>query len=208
MTVVALVRVKEGEDALERVRQSCQAYGVWSASWTARLRCVTGRLGDADLGLSRHEWERLSRDVDMIIHNGALVHWVYPYSKLKASNVRGTMDALRLCAVGKAKKFVFVSSTSVLDTEHYVKLSRRIVADGGRGIPESDDLQGSRAGLGTGYGQSKWAGEYLVREAGRRGLSGTIVRPGYVTGDSHSGGETILHQRDGRTDVVHSHKHR
>ncbi|KAI0535055.1 hypothetical protein GGR58DRAFT_504693 [Xylaria digitata] len=30
------------------------------------------------------------------------------------------------------------------------------------GVPETDDLDGSRKGLGTGYGQPKWASEFLV----------------------------------------------
>lgn len=59
---------------------------------------------------------------------------------------------------------------------------------GGSGVPESDDLEGSAGDLGTGYGQSKWAGEYIVREAGRRGLDGCIIRPGYIVGDSKTGG--------------------
>jgi len=80
-----------------------------------------------------------------------------------------------------------VSSTSVLDTDHYVRLSDTILEAGGAGVPESDDLEGSATGLGTGYGQSKWVGEHLVREAGRRGLDGCIIRPGYITGDSKSG---------------------
>ena len=54
-------------------------------------------------------------------------------------------------------------------------------------ISEDDDLQGSRIGLGTGYGASKWVSEQLVREAGRRGLTGSIVRPGYVLGDTVNG---------------------
>lgn len=29
--------------------------------------------------------------------------------------------------------------------------------------------------------------EYLMREAGKRGLSGSIVRPGYILGDSKNG---------------------
>lgn len=90
---------------------------------------------------------------------------------------------------GKAKTFAFVSSTSVLDDDHYVALSDSILEKGGLGVPESDDLEGSSQYLGTGYGQSKWASEYIVREAGRRGLRGTIVRPGYITGDSTTGGK-------------------
>lgn len=57
------------------------------------------------------------------------------------------------------------------------------------GVPEADDLEGSRTGLKTGYGQSKWVSEKLLMEAGRRGLPVSIVRPGYVVGDSEFAGE-------------------
>jgi L-aminoadipate-semialdehyde dehydrogenase len=97
---------------------------------------------------------------------------------------------LSLCNIGKAKRLVFISSTSVLDSEHYVRLSDSILAKGGAGIPESDDMQGSRGDLPTGYGQSKWVSEQLVMEAGRRGLEGAIVRPGYIVGDSLTGGNS------------------
>jgi L-2-aminoadipate reductase len=107
----------------------------------------------------------------------------------------GTMSALALCQTGKPKRFVFISSTSVLDTEHYVRLSDSILAKGGAGILESDDLQGSKSLLPTGYGQSKWVSEQLVVEAGRRGLRGAIVRPGYIVGDSTAGGTFILRRR-------------
>lgn len=98
-----------------------------------------------------------------------------------------TCEAISLCATGLPKFFVFVSSTSTLDTEHYVRLSDESTKSGGHGVSESDDLSGSRKGLGTGYGQSKWASEYVTRKAGEKGLQGCIVRPGYVTGDPSSG---------------------
>jgi len=82
-----------------------------------------------------------------------------------------------------------VSSTSVVDTDYYVVESERIVSEGGEGVSEADDLC-SRTGLGTRYGQSKWVAEYLIREAGKSGLRGSIIRPGCVTGDSKSGGKT------------------
>lgn len=72
----------------------------------------------------------------------------YPYSKLKGPNVQGTLDALEFCAIGRPKTFVFVSSTAVLDHDHYVQLSDRLRADGEAGIPENDDLEGSSTGLG------------------------------------------------------------
>ena len=190
--VIAHVRAKSKEAAFRRLENSCTAFGIWSPDWHSHLSCVTGSLGEPNLGLSSEDWSTLVDEVDVVIHNGAQVHWVYPYMKLKVVNVLGTIDTLRLCASGKSKRYAFVSSTSVLDTEHYVELSRNSLKEGGKGVPEADNLEGSSKGLGTGYGQSKWVGEYLVRNAGQRGLTGTIVRPGYVLGDSRSGGKNIL----------------
>lgn len=180
--VVAHVRAIDGPAAYDRVVRTCKAYGVWDPSWGSRLSFVTGNLGEPRLGLSEAEFKQLTRDINIVIHNGAQVHWVYPYSNLKPANVQGTLDVLALCATGTPKHLSFVSSTSVLDTQHFVDQSKA-----GTPISEADDLSGSAKGLGTGYGQSKWVAEYLVREAGARGLRGTIIRPGYITGDKISG---------------------
>jgi L-aminoadipate-semialdehyde dehydrogenase len=113
---------------------------------------------------------------------------VYPYEKLAPANVFGTLAAIELAADGKSKSFVFVSSTSALDTEHYVRLSDALAGRpvDERGVPESDDLEGARHTLKTGYGQTKWVSEKLLFEAGRRGLRGYILRPGYIVGESKS----------------------
>ncbi|KAF2792409.1 large subunit of L-aminoadipate-semialdehyde dehydrogenase [Melanomma pulvis-pyrius CBS 109.77] len=185
--VTVLVRAKDAEAALGRIRETCQAYGLWEDGWTSRVEAFVGDLEKPNFGLSPDIWNTLADSVDVVIHNGALVHWVLPYSRLRAPNVLSTISALQLCSIGKAKNFGLVSSTSVLDTEHYVELSETSLSEGGPGVPESDDLEGARKGLGTGYGQSKWAAEYLTRQAGKRGLSGCVIRPGYVTGDPISG---------------------
>ena len=100
----------------------------------------------------------------------------------------GTLWALKLASTHHTKPFNFVSSTSVLDTEHYVNLSDSIVEKGGKGISENDDLEGSRTGLRSGYGQSKWVTEKLIMEANNRGMPTTIIRPGYIVGHSKTGG--------------------
>ncbi|KAJ5168361.1 L-2-aminoadipate reductase large subunit [Penicillium canariense] len=185
--VVALIRAKSDEQALERLRSTCRAYGFWDDEWVNRLETRSGDLGKPLFGLSQSAWDDLSKRVDVVIHNGALVHWVYPYSTLRGPNVLGTIDALKLCATGKAKQFAFVSSTSALDNDHYVQESERSLAAGGNGVSEEDDMEGSAVGLGTGYGQSKWASEHLVRAARARGLKAGIIRSGYILGDSTSG---------------------
>lgn len=185
--VTLLVRAKDIDAALGRVQQTCQAYGIWEDSWTARLEPLVGDLEKPDFGLAADTWNKLADSVDVVIHNGALVHWVLPYSRLRGPNVVSTMTALAMCAVGKPKNFGLVSSTSVLDTDYFVKLSEQSVAAGGAGVPEADDLEGARKGLGTGYGQSKWTAEYLTRQAGKKGLTGCVIRPGYVLGDPQNG---------------------
>ncbi|RMZ91621.1 hypothetical protein DV736_g1141, partial [Chaetothyriales sp. CBS 134916] len=185
--VILLVRGKDTATAQSRVKQTCEAYGVWKNSWEQRIECVCGSLGPAKFGLSDDKWKEIEDTADVVIHNGAQVHWINTYEMLKPANVLGTIEAIKLCAQGRPKKFAFVSSTSVLDHEHFVAESERVLAAGGEGISEEDDLSGSKTGLGTGYGQSKWVSEYLSRESGRRGLQGCVIRAGYVLGDANSG---------------------
>lgn len=185
--IFAHVRAKSVEAGLARLKTTGLTYGIWDDAWASKVEVVLGDLSQAKFGVGDAKWAELTSTIDVIIHNGALVHWVYPYSQLRDANVIGTINVLNLAGEGKPKYFSFVSSTSALDTDHFVHLSDELVAQGKAGIPESDNLQGSAQGLGTGYGQSKWAAEYIIRRAGERGLRGCITRPGYVTGFSKNG---------------------
>jgi L-aminoadipate-semialdehyde dehydrogenase len=184
--VICLVRAKTTAQALDRLRESGEGRGVWDEKWITdgKVEAVVGDLSEDDFGLEKSEWNRIAAEADAILHNGAMVHWVHHYAKLRAPNVLSTLTALRLCAEHHSKLFSFISSTSVLDTEAIVRKADEAVSAGGAGLLESDDLEASRTGLGTGYGQSKWVAEKLIMEAGKKGLSGWIVRPGYVMGDS------------------------
>lgn len=190
--VLVHARAPDAAAALQRIRDALASRGVWDETWatTGRVEAVVGDLAAPRLGLSDADYARVRDEVDVIVHNGALVHWVYPYSKLRAPNVLSTLAAAQLAADGRPKALTLVSSTSALDTEHYVRLSDTIQATPHAqlsGISEDDDLDGSARGLGSGYGQSKWASERLVMAAAARGLRATIVRPGYIVGDSRTG---------------------
>ncbi|KAL6306085.1 alpha-aminoadipate reductase Lys1p [Sparassis latifolia] len=187
--VICLVRAPDLQKALDRLRDAADGRGVWDEEWlkTSRVEVVKGDLDQEFFGIEKATWDRIADEADAVIHNGALVHWVYPYEKLRSANVLGTLIAVDLAATGKPKAFVFVSSTSDIDTEYYVQLSESSHDQSSLGgVPESDDLEGARTSLKTGYGQSKWVSEKLLFEAGRRGLRGHIVRPGYVVGDSRT----------------------
>jgi L-aminoadipate-semialdehyde dehydrogenase len=183
--VIALVRAKDAATGLARLETTTKANGLWSPAWasSSRLEVIVGDISKSQLSLPQSVWDRLAAKVDIVIHNGAQVNWMLPYSSLRAANVLSTLACINLCATGKSKRLAFVSSTSTLDNEHYVRLASKA----GTSVLETDDMEGSRKGLGTGYGQSKWASEYVLREAGRRGLVGAVIRSGYVTGDPASG---------------------
>ncbi|KAF5383313.1 hypothetical protein D9615_004989 [Tricholomella constricta] len=187
--VICLIRASTVEKALGRLKEGSTDRGVWNDDWvtSGRLEVVTGDLSLDLFGLGEAGWNRIAGEADVVLHNGALVHWVYPYEKLRAANVLATLAAINLASTGKPKSLVFVSSTSAIDTDHYVQLSESLTNTSQySGVPESDDLEGAALTLKTGYGQTKWVSEKLLFEAGKRGLRGHIVRPGYVVGDSRT----------------------
>lgn len=185
--IYAHVRAKDKAAAMQRLVKAGTTYGVWNDAFATNIEVVLGDLSKTQFGLEDSEWDNLTNTIDVIIHNGALVHWVFPYAKMRDANVISTINVMNLAATGKPKFFDFVSSTSTLDTDYFFNLSDKLFKEGKPGILESDDLLGSSTGLGGGYGQSKWAAEYIIRRAGERGLRGCIVRPGYVTGYSQNG---------------------
>ncbi|KAI8997523.1 L-aminoadipate-semialdehyde dehydrogenase [Pilobolus umbonatus] len=177
--IICIVRAKDASTAFQRVKKAAIDHLVWKDSYEKKVEAVCGDLSSDRLGLSDGEWKRLASSAHAVVHNGALVHWVYPYHQLRAPNVIGTLWAMRLASESTQKSFHFVSSTSVLDTAHFI--------DTGAVVSESNDLEGARTGLENGYGQSKWVAEKLILEARKRGMPATIIRPGYILGDSRSG---------------------
>lgn len=174
--VVCHVRAADSTAAMARLRTAGTVYTLWDGSGD-----VTPFLGDlaaADFG-NAAAYQALADSVDVVVHNGAAVHWVYPYATLRDANVVSTFNLLALCAQGRPKTFSFVSSTSVVDVDHFLAAP----------VAESDLLAASATGLPTGYGQLKWVGERLVRAARSRGLSATVVRPGYVSGSTRTGAQ-------------------
>ena len=73
--VTCLVRGKTQEDALARIRQSCNDRGVWDEKWVinGKLQVIVGDLGLERLGLGERDWHNLANTVDVILHNGATV---------------------------------------------------------------------------------------------------------------------------------------
>ncbi|MBA2301591.1 MAG: thioester reductase domain-containing protein [Acidobacteria bacterium] len=137
-----------------------------------RVRVIAGNLSHPHLGLEESALATMSTDIDAIVHCGAAVNWVYSYSALRAANVLGTVELLRL-ACRRNIPFHFISSLSVCYSSR------------GPGTADEhyDPLPHLR-GVQLGYAQTKVIAEALVAEAARRGLATRIYRPSLISGES------------------------
>ncbi|HET9111194.1 MAG TPA: amino acid adenylation domain-containing protein [Ktedonobacterales bacterium] len=165
----------------ETIMRQLRAYGLGltARSQSCRIIAIAGDLAQPNCGLSDGDWRLLADGVDLIVHCGALVNFVYPYEALRPANVEGTRTLLRLALEGRAKAFHFISTFSVFDSPEYADRTRRIL--------ESEFPRSGHA-LAHAYGQSKWASEALVRRAAsEHGLPVAIYRPGRVSGHSQTG---------------------
>ena len=191
LSAYCLVRADGPGAAKARVRANLQHYDLWHDSYGARIVGLPGDLAQPRLGLDGATWAGLAERLGGILHNGAQLSYVAPYSQLKAPNVNGTVEVLRLAAglggeSGSSQSrpipLQFISSTSVYEAAAYR----------GQAISETAALS-AWEGIHLGYSQTKWVSEQLVLAAAAAGLPVTVYRPPLIGGHSHSG---AWHQDD------------
>src|SRR5205823_5245532 len=90
--IYCLVRAADAEHAILRIRRNLETYLLWDARLEERIIPVIGDLSQPRLGLAEPQFQALSRQIDLIYHNGAAVNFIYPYQQLKATNVLGTQE--------------------------------------------------------------------------------------------------------------------
>lgn len=175
--VYCLVRAKDDEEGIRRIQSNLEKYRLWNDAYNDRIVPVVGDLARPQLGLTDKAFKELTLKIDVIYHNGALVNFIYPYESLKAANVEGTKEVIRLASQAKIKPIHFISTLYVFPP------SKNNTA---RFVKESDPLESSE-GLRMGYTQSKWVAENILTIAKHRGIPVSIYRPGRISGHSLTG---------------------
>ena len=177
-TLHCLVRAENKKEGHERLQINLEKYGLWHPEYKNRIRPMLGDLSQPCLGLSLESFEMLAKEIDVIYHNGAMVNFVYPYSKLKTANVEGTKETLRLACMHHTKPVHFISSTAIFDSPELCDPSLNI---------EETFLGDCEHHVLGGYSQTKWVAEKLCAIAAGRGVPVTIYRPGGISGSSKTG---------------------
>ena len=180
-----LVSRSECEKIFVLVRCKSQAEGharIAEVAGKAILRCPDrieiwpGDLQQTRLGLVDEHWKTLSKDVNVIIHNGAVVRWNTDYETLKDANVLSTMELLKaLQRSSVAKSFVYVSGGQQLTP----------------GGDDDDAANLQQVTASNGYAQTKLASELLVKNVAVSRLGShhcfSVVKPSYIIGSVRDG---------------------
>jgi fatty acid CoA ligase FadD9 len=148
------------------------------------LEVIVGDIGEPNLGLDQATWERLVQSVDLIVHPAALVNHVLPYDQLFGPNVVGTAELIRLAITTRIKPVIYMSTVSVA-----MSVGRANFAEDGdiRTVSPIRPIDNSYA---NGYGNSKWAGEVLLREAHDLcDLPVAVFRSDLILAHSHYAGQ-------------------
>ncbi|MEM9276522.1 MAG: thioester reductase domain-containing protein, partial [Cyanobacteria bacterium P01_F01_bin.143] len=174
--IYCLVRANNILEGQEKLRKNLEKYSLWHEELNHRIIALPGNLAQPYLGLSPEEFEQIASEIDWIYHNGAAVNFIYPYEQLKAANVKGTEEILRLASHTKDKPVHFVSTIGIFQT-----------AENKNNLIKEIDNPSNPQAIQGGYFQSKWVAEKLVKNAFSRGMTGCIYRLGAVAGDSQTG---------------------
>ncbi|MEV6360668.1 amino acid adenylation domain-containing protein [Nocardia asteroides] len=169
-----LVRADDAEGVYRRLGATLERYGL-DRDGLDRVVAVPGDLAAPRFGLTDEAWTELAEHIEVIYHNGARVNHLESYATLRAANIAGTVDILRLAVDTRVK------------TLHYVSTVSAAVAAGHTGVVTEDTAITVDEVPRNGYLATKWVAEQLVVAAARRGLPVAVHRPGLVAGATGSG---------------------
>ena len=190
--VIALVRAKSDEDARARLDKTFDSgdpelLAHYQQLAADHLEVIAGDKGEANLGLDPQTWQRLADTVDLIVDPAALVNHVLPYSELFGPNALGTAELIKIALTTKLKPYTYVSTIGVGDQ---IEPGKFVEDADIREISATRQINDSYA---NGYGNSKWAGEVLLREAHDLcGLPVAVFRCDMILADTTYAGQLNL----------------
>ncbi len=174
--IICLVRASDESSGRRRLMNNLKRYSLTPPDIDERVRVLVGDFSKPDFGLSPELYQQLAAEIDVIYHNGADFNLALSYASLRATNVGGVIESLKLAVATRTKPVHLVSTFAVHTTAE----------NRGQLVTEEDPIQPFEKQL-YGYTQTKWVGEKLVQEARQRGIPVTMYRPGHITGDSVTG---------------------
>ncbi|PYI27843.1 putative NRPS-like enzyme [Aspergillus indologenus CBS 114.80] len=181
--VVCLVRPNGTKSPAQRLQANLERYDLWPGALDFRnkVEVVEGDLSLERLGLPEAKYSWLTNWTDTIFHLGAKVNFCDTYEQHFEPNVMGTSNMLRFAVTGRRKTFHYFSSIDVWGGTGFIL--------GTTAVDEDECLKKHIHALryDTGYAQTQWVCEQMVRNMRESGLPTIIYRAGFVIGNSGTG---------------------
>jgi amino acid adenylation domain-containing protein/thioester reductase-like protein len=173
LKICCLIRAQTSAEARERLNGAFVQNQMPHLQKLETIQVVCGDLSGPNLGLSDSDYADLAETIDVIYHNGALVHHLYDYERMRQTNVSSTHELLKLAVTSKNKAVHYISTISIGGFDVSQKLNK-------------PDSSWSFLEL-NGYLLTKWVSEQLIIEAANRGIIAHAYRPGNITGHIETG---------------------
>ncbi|MEV6931343.1 thioester reductase domain-containing protein [Dactylosporangium sp. NPDC051485] len=184
--VVCLVRAADVPAARERLRAALRHYRLAEALprfdyalGYGQLRIIAGDLAAPELGLPHGVFVRLAHEVDAVLHAGARVNFLTDYAGLRADNVLGTRELLRLALTGDGCRLHVLSSFSVFGADELAAHREAPIGE--------DRLPDPARPPADGYSRSKHVVEHVLEDCRRYGLDSVVYRLGEIWPHSRTG---------------------
>lgn len=174
--ICCFVRGRNKEDILKKITKALEKYHLdLSLNERKRIVPVKSDLNLPQLGLDDDEWQHFSTIIDVIYHNAAHVHHLYPYYKIRNANVLGTVELIKLAREYKIKPIHYISTVGAA-----VKIDQHgLLAED---FPDDEMIKSD-----IGYYQTKWVSERLLTQLKDLPSPVSIYRLGHVSGQSETG---------------------
>lgn len=180
--IYCLVRAQDDFHAMEKIDRCFVQYHIpQKKEQKSRIIPVIGDLAQPSLGLSEEVFKMLARKADLIYHSGSSVNFIEPYSYMKAPNVEGLREIIKLAGAERTKCLALLSTISVYSWGH--------IFTGKTVMLESDDITQNLMSVSKdiGYVRSKWVMEAVADLAAKEGLPLITYRLGYAMCHSETG---------------------
>ncbi|MBB6332467.1 amino acid adenylation domain-containing protein/thioester reductase-like protein [Chryseobacterium sediminis] len=180
--IYCLVRAQDQFHAMEKIDRCFKQYHIpQKEEQKSRIIPVIGDLALPALGLSEEIFTKLAKQTDLIYHSGSSVNFIEPYSYMKAPNVEGLREIIKLAGAERTKCLALLSTISVYSWGH--------VFTGKTVMLESDDIEQNLMSVSKdiGYVRSKWVMEAVADLAAKEGLPLITYRLGYAMCHSETG---------------------
>jgi len=171
--IIALVRGKNKEDAVNRLRRSWWEFPELLQEMDKKIQVLNGDITKNDLGLEKSEYDDLVKTVTHVIHTAADWRLKATLEELEKTNVQGTQNVLKLAHLAHENHGL----------GRFSHISTAYVAGGKEGTVSEDSLT-PKYGFLSDYEKTKYESEIEVKKSS---FDVSIFRPSMIVGESSTG---------------------